>query len=375
VQLTTRRQNILTGSIALLLLVAAVTVGVKAAFGAFDGGYKIVGTFDSAGQGLLPGSDVKINGVKIGQVRSINLVDRHARIVVTIQDGQRVPDDAIARIRAKTLFGEKFIDIDVSNSDEAVGPFLGAGDEFAQTEGGIELEQLLTDLYPVLAEIDPEELMTVLHTLAEGADGLGENVNRTLVNGAVLGEELAGNADLTAKFLEDFAALSDELGNRADDVLELAEAGNEGLPLLTENEDAVVEILRQTGRLSADVADLLQAHPAFSDALLDGGSDTVQLLFDQREQVVPLVVGLRQYIQTLASVIRIDVGDGTLMAAVKGVLGGDLCELVPCAGGPGPAATTTLDVPAMAPAAPAPVAPAGQLGAQLFRLLGEVLGG
>ena len=54
------------------------------------------------------------------------------------------------------------------------------------------------------------------------------------------------------------------------------------------------------------------------------------MLYDHRTQVVPLVIGLREYIQTLTEVIRIDVGDGTLMAAVKGLLGGQVCGVVPC---------------------------------------------
>jgi hypothetical protein len=85
--------------------------------------------------------------------------------------------------------------------------------------------------------------------------------------------------------------------------------------------------------------------------MVDGGR-TLQLLYDQRSQVVPLVVGLRQYVQTLSSLIRIDVGDGTLMAAVKGLLGTQVCDALPCAGGAAappaavpPPALPPIDVP------------------------------
>ncbi|MGH9084299.1 MAG: hypothetical protein ACRDYW_02505, partial [Acidimicrobiales bacterium] len=78
--------------------------------------------------------------------------------------------------------------------------------------------------------------------------------------------------------------------------------------------------------------DLLENNQPFVQASLGDGSRGVQILFDRRNQVVPLVIGLRQYVQSLASVLRIEVGDGTLMAAVKGVLGGDLCGAVACPG-------------------------------------------
>ncbi len=348
---TERRQHVLTGAIALLLLTGAITVGVKGAFGAFDGGYRLIGTFDAAGQGLLPGSDVKVDGVNIGKVRRIDLVDGAAKVTLTINDGEEVPDGASATIRPKTLFGEKFVDIDPDEA-EAGARLLRDGDEITNTLGGFELEQVLADTFPLLQAIDPVELTTVLGALAEGADGLGEEVNRTLVNGSELSQVFADNAANTEQFLSDLAQVSDELALQAETILEVADAANVALPTLNANEDDLIALLQQAGRLSNDVADLLEANRPFVRATMVEGSRTLQLLYEQRSQVIPLVVGLRQYIQTLSSVIRIDVGNGTLMAAVKGLLGGQLCDALPCAG------AATADTGAAAgPPAPPPVPP------------------
>ncbi len=377
---TERQQNVLMGAIAILLLIASTSVGIKAAFGAFAGGYRLVGTFDAAGQGLLPGSDVKVRGVKIGSVRSIDLVDGRAEIAMRIQDGERIPRDAVARIRAKTLFGEKFIDFGLAGTDDTDGPFYEEGDILGETEGGFELEEVLVDTYPILQRIDPGELMTVISELAEGGRGLGETVNRSIVNGAIVSELFAENSDLTAEFLEDFAQLSDQLGDSADDLLGLADSANAALPVLNDGEAELITILQQAGRLSNDVADLLLGNKPFVDASLGDGSRTLQVLYDQRSRVVPLVIGLRQYVQTLTEVVRIPVGDGTLMGAVKGILGGEICAVVPCAGVDGPGndpASLPGDGPALAPGAPqaglldARGADDGDISDILRRLLGE----
>ena len=332
---TVRRQDTLMGAIALLLLVAVCAVGIKAAFGAYAGGFKVVGQFDAAGQGLLPGSDVKVRGVKVGSVRKIELVDGAAQVTMRLYDGEEIPRDALARIRAKTLFGEKFVDLDLTDTDERAGPFLREGDTIENTEGGFELEQVLVDTYPILARIDRQELMTVISQLAEGGRGLGEAVNRSIVNGATVSEVFAENAELTNEFLADLARFSGQLADSADDVVGIADSGNVALPVLNDGEAELVTILRQAGRLSNDVADLLLGNKAFVDASLGDGSRTLNVLYGQRSQVVPLVIGLRQYLQTLTEVVRIPVGDGTLMAAVKGILGGEICSLIPCATGPG----------------------------------------
>jgi len=165
------------------------------------------------------------------------------------------------------------------------------------------------------------------------------------VNSEELTTLFAENAELTSRFLEDFAAVSDQLALTAEDLLSLADAANAALPTLVDGEDDLVDLLQQTGRLSNDVADLLEGNRPFVEASLGDGSRTVQLLFDRRDQVIPLVHGLRLYVQTLASSIRIEVGDGTLMAAVKGVLGGEACGLLPCPGTAAPAADASTSSP------------------------------
>lgn len=371
-----RSQNVLSGAIALLLVISAVTIGVKFAFGAYSGGFEVVGTFDAAGQGLLPGSDVKVHGVNVGKVKRIELKDGRAEITLTLKDGERVPSASTARIRAKTLFGEKFIDMDVSGTDEHAGPFLRKGDTIAKTEGGFELEAVLADAYPLLKAIDGTELMTVISNLAEGGRGLGEQVNRSLVNGAKVSQVFADNVDQTQQFLHDLALLSGQLASSADDLVGTAKAGNIALPVLNDHEAELVTILQQTGRLSNDVADLLLGNQPFVDAALGTGSNAVKVLYDNRSQVVPLVIGLRQYIQTLTEVIRIPVGDGTLMAAVKGILGNQICLLIPCGGAGNTAASTSVGASAppstgAATTTTAPPSNQGDLGDLLRRVLGQ----
>lgn len=347
--MTPRRQHVLTGAIALTLFLSAVTIGVKGAFGAFEGGYELTGSFDAAGQGLLPGSDVKVRGVNIGEVRRIELADGDALVTLRIHDGERVPADATATIRPKTLFGEKFVDIDPGEAERS-GPFLGDGDMIANTLGGFELETVLTDVYPVLQAIDPQELSTVLGELASGGRGLGEVINRSIVNGEELAALFADNAELTREFLDDLADLSGQLATSSEDLLATADAANVALPTINAGEDALVAILEQTGRLSNDLADLLENNRPFVSASLEDGSRSLQVLYDRRTQVIPLVVGLRQYVKTLALSLRVSVGDGSLMAAVKGVLGGDLCGVIPCPG-VGAAAGSADTPPAPAPGA------------------------
>ena len=342
---TERNRNMISGAIGTVIVLALVTLGIKSAFGAFEGGYELQGSFAAAGQGLLEGSDVKVRGVNVGEVANIELVDNRAQITLRIEDDTRIPETVKATIRPKTLFGEKFVDLEVGD-DEVSGPFLDDGDTIEETLGGFELEQVLAETYPILQAIDPMEVAVILDELATAGDGLGESINRQIINGAILAELQASNDAEVRQFLGDLALLSEELDILAPDLLAAAEDLNVALPSLNERSDQLDVALVQLGRLSSDVADLFESNEEFTTNALTNGSKPLQILFDERSQIQPLLLGVQQYTQTLAEAIRIEVGDGTMMAAVKNLFHAPT-EDIPVAlpAGPADQPSGPVDVP------------------------------
>jgi phospholipid/cholesterol/gamma-HCH transport system substrate-binding protein len=302
----------------MIVLIASVSIGVKASFGAFDGGYEVQGSFAAAGQGMLPGSDVKIRGFNVGEVKRIELVDNRAQLTLRINDGVQVPTGSSAVVRPKTLFGEKFVDIDPGDT-ETTGPYLGDGGVLTQTLGGFELEQVLADLYPILQAIDPTELAVVIDELAKAGSGLGENINRSIVNGAALFRLQASNDAELRQFLGDLALLSETLDELAPDLVAGARDLNVALPTISNNGDRLSMALVNASRLADDLADLIENNKAFIDTSNTKGGDVIQILFDNRDQLQPVLLAVRRYIEVQVAIFRIEVGDGTLMAAVKGL--------------------------------------------------------
>jgi len=351
-RLTTRRRNIISGLCALVLVIGAMTIGVKWAFGEFDDGYTVTADFAAAGQGLVDGSDVKIRGLDVGHVESIELRDGRALVTMFINAGHRIPAHSSSfTVRPKTLFGEKFIDVE-PGPDEGSGPFFDDGDEVPlyfvegdplpedvlrdregrglRSAGGFELEQVLADAYPILQAIDPEDVRILIGELATGGRGLGETINRSIVNGErVLDVQAAHDAE-TRQFLEDLADLAGELADRAPDVVAGAEDLNVALPILTGDAEAFADLLVQLEITSGELADLLEANTAFIESVYGDGQAVLDVLFEHRAQVVPLVVGLRQYLEVVGGAARIPIGDGTVMAAVKGIMVGEPCGFIPC---------------------------------------------
>jgi len=322
---TDRQVRILTGLIAAVVLFATAVIGIEYSGGHFDNTYRLIGSFDTAGQGLIQKSDVKIRGFTVGEVAGVHLRNGRAEISMRIHGGEKIPRTASATIRPKTLFGEKFIDIDVGNEQ---GPFLSDGDHLRHTVGGFELERVLTDAVPLLDALDPADVATVLGTLADAQQGEGERLGHELAAQARVAEVFARHADDTRKFLDDFDTLSAGLERGAPDLTAAATNLNRALPTLNAQASKLDPFLTGVADLARTLAGVLETNQSTLVELATDGGKTLQVLDDKRARIEPLLNGLREFLQVLTELGRygstepFTAADGTHLAAIKFVAGG-----------------------------------------------------
>ena len=333
-----RVANALTGAIALLLFIAAVYIGVLYTNGdRFKSLRSLYASFDAAGQGLQAKSDVKIHGVTIGSVKFVKLVGGRALVKMEINRDQQIPVDSSAAIKPKTLFGEKFVDIEPDPNKpqvEITGPFFGDGGTITKTAPtrGTELEDVLAAAEPVLAQINPNDLTTVLDTLAQAAQGEGPAINRQLGNFQQLADVAAANDMNTQELLSDLSLLSNSIANDAPNLVALAQSLNVVLPPLNARGDEITSILGNLSRVSNDAANLLDANRPAQDKLVVEGGQVLTTLVPRLSEVDPTIVGIRQFVQMLTEIGHIPYGPGTVLGAIKLVLGGGcvLGQVTPC---------------------------------------------
>ena len=109
---------------AVVLLVAAAAAFAVVALGAGDddgGDYKVRAIFDNAGF-VIPGEDVKVAGVKVGTIDSIDVTDDYkAAVVLDITDAgyQDFREDAECIVRPQSLIGERFVECEPTQARAA----------------------------------------------------------------------------------------------------------------------------------------------------------------------------------------------------------------------------------------------------------------
>ena len=106
-------------------------------------GYNITANFLKVG-GLNTGSDIRINGIKIGTVVSqkLNNEDYTAEVVMSISSDINLPKDSVASIVSDGLMGNKFIKIVPGHEKE----FLKDGDKMEKTKDFKTIEDLVGEV-------------------------------------------------------------------------------------------------------------------------------------------------------------------------------------------------------------------------------------
>lgn len=126
-------------------------------------------------------ADVKIRGVLVGEVLKVSSTGSKADIQLGIypHEAHIIPRNTTARIVPKTLFGEKYVALQVPRNPSPRS--IQSGDTIAESHVAIEVEKVLSDLYPLLRTVEPAQLNYTLTALADALEGRGEAIGHNLV--------------------------------------------------------------------------------------------------------------------------------------------------------------------------------------------------
>lgn len=201
------------------VLIVAMAVGIYRK--AFTSVVSVRLETDRIGSQMREGADVKVRGVVVGEVRAVEPAADGAALELALRPDsvELVPANVAARLLPKTLFGERFVALQLPDVPAAAA--IADGDVITQdrTRAAIEVEQVLDHLLPVLQAVEPDQLAVTLSALSSALSGRGDQLGKTLVG---LDAYLRGIApsvpDLVAVF-DHLATVSDTFSRAAPDLL------------------------------------------------------------------------------------------------------------------------------------------------------------
>ncbi len=234
---------------------------------------------------LQNGDPVKVNGVKMGKVADLKLIDQHVHVTVEVERGIRLPKDSEVRIQNIGLMGERQIGILLGHSsdyfvpgaelqgvlDAGIAEALGiAGEVFVQSEIMVKTLRSVMDSTVGKKEFvstfnqlldDTKALSNRLNDLVKKVDpqirhSIANLENASLQMNSLIKEEqkplhnIIKNGEDISERLKVVAAKADQIAENMNHMLEKAQSGHSTLGAML-NDTTLYTELRSTAQ-SAD---------------------------------------------------------------------------------------------------------------------------
>lgn len=269
------RDPLRLGVVGLLLVALLLVLAFNAAsLPLIGGGATYSAAFSEAG-GIREGDDVRVAGVRVGDVTGVDLDGDHVRVDFRVTGEAAFGTRTGASIRIKTLLGEKYLSL-----EPAGGGQLEEGSEIPleRTVSSYDVVTAFSDLTRTTERVDTELLAQSLDTLATEFRDTPENVRLAL---------------------DGLSRLSATIASRDEKLRELLRAANSVTGTVAE-QNAVIDTL-------IDDADLLlvelEARRAAIRTLFENTSALAQqvtaLVRENRAQLRPALEELRTVLATL----------------------------------------------------------------------------
>lgn len=222
-----RRQLALQGAVVLGVVVALLVTLVLKLNGVFSDRVPVTAQLESAGGAIRSGVDVKMRGMVVGKVVSVEGDATQVRLGLELDKDQvdKIPGQVRARVLPASVFGTSYVDLVLSGSGrEPIRADATITQDTSATT--LELQTALDSIDTLVDALGPAELATALHTLSTVLDGRGQELGEALdtLNGyttrfAPLIPRLRGDLRLLAVNLDAVARNAPELLDATDDAL------------------------------------------------------------------------------------------------------------------------------------------------------------
>ncbi|WP_299447495.1 MCE family protein [uncultured Phycicoccus sp.] len=238
------------------------------------GGDEYSAAFTEAG-GLRDGDDVRIAGVKVGDITGVDLEGSHVRVDFRVTEDVSFGPDTAASVRIKTLLGEKFVALEPRGSGQMEE---GTQIPLERTVSSYDVVTAFSDLTRTTERIDTEQLAASLDVLATEFADTPENV-RTALDG--------------------LSRLSRTIASRDEKLRELLRSANSVTGTVAEQNEAVDRLIKDADLLVAELDRRREAiHTLFTNtnAL---AKQVTGLVRDNRAELRPALEELKKVLATL----------------------------------------------------------------------------
>ncbi|MCW2833631.1 MAG: hypothetical protein JWN68_1584 [Nocardioides sp.] len=249
------RNPVIIGAISLTLLAGSLAVAFKAGdLPVIGGGDTYYAAFSEAG-GLKANDEVRIAGVRVGKVDSVELDGDKVKVAFKVDEAESFGPSTSASIEVKTLLGAMFLSLEPAGSgqmkEESTIPV-------ERTTSPYDVVEAFEGLASTSERIDTDQLAEALTTLADLTRNTPEEFKAALDGVTRLSGNIAARDQQIGTLLTNLEKVSRVLDERDQDIVALMEDADVLFRALVSRRQAIHNLLTSTTTLSRELTLLVR---------------------------------------------------------------------------------------------------------------------
>jgi len=250
--------------------------------------------FAEAG-GLRPGDEVRVAGVRVGEVTDVQLQGKQVLVTFQAKDVD-LPDATTAAIKVKTMLGQKYLALDPLGSGEQKGPI-----PLDRTTVPYDVNAAVSDFASTLGEIDTGQLEESFRALSAAFADTPESVQKMVSGLTDLSRTISSRDDDLAELLNASKGVSGTLAARNDELASLINDGSDLLGELQRRRDAVHAFWAGSRELGLQLQGLVKDNEKALAPALEKLDRVTEILNNNQKNLDEALEKLGPYYTVLAS--------------------------------------------------------------------------
>jgi phospholipid/cholesterol/gamma-HCH transport system substrate-binding protein len=265
---------------------ATIALLIAAAFRAdqlplIGGGDTYYAAFSDAG-GLQANDEVRLAGVRVGKVKSIELDGAEVKVELLVDEGTDLGADTGADIRVKTLLGDMFVMLDPAGSGELEPD---STIPLARTTSPYDVVEAFSGLADTADRIDTGQLSKALNTFAAVAEKTPQELRGTLEGLSRLSRNVAARDAQINSLLKNLDDVSGVLADRNTELIKLIKDGDTLFRAVAARRESIHNLLVATQTLSTQLSGLVADTRADLQPALSQLASVVDVLRKNQENL------------------------------------------------------------------------------------------
>ncbi|GHA86282.1 MULTISPECIES: MCE family protein [Streptomyces] len=209
--------------------------------------------------GLVVGDSVRIAGVKVGQVESVEVADKRlAEVGFAVRKGRRLPASVTASIKYLNMVGQRYIDLDQGAGPVGRSFAAGATIPLSRTTPALDLTQLFNGFQPLFEGLSPPDVNQLAGSLVQVLQGEGGTVDSILSHVGSLTGTVAAKDEVIGEVIKNLNTVLKTVNDREAGFDDLVVTLQKLVTGFSGDREPLGEAVTAMGALTTVTADLLQ---------------------------------------------------------------------------------------------------------------------